>query len=124
MKHTSGRKREIKANDINNALSDSRIMRERNRCWSDSHERTRKKGFRRRPFADADLIVPDSYARWWFLPRGRVNAISAYCLSRARARASVFAKAVSAPFYGITIILLPWLYMHTLGNGLSIISAG
>ena len=76
-------------------------------AWADT-----QKGFRHRPFADADLIVPDSRTRWRFLPRGRarVNAISAYCLSCTRARERPFLQKptcrASTP-YEIAIILLP-----------------
>jgi len=96
-------------------------------AWADM-----QKGFRHRPFADADLIVPSLNARWRFLPRGRarVNAISAYCLSCARERTSVLAKTrMFAPPYEIGLardyIVTAVERTHTRRESrLSIISAG
>lgn len=107
MKHTRARasglhgklwnKRKLKTNGTN-ARSDMYNTREKlaleRFAWADT-----QKGFRHRPFADADLIVLCWNARWRFLPRGRtrVNVISAYCLSRENvrslAKASAFARA-------------------------------
>lgn len=58
---------------INNARSRAHNARERNAPERDSHERTGKKVFRCRPFADADLIVPG--LGWRFLPRGFVARV-------------------------------------------------
>jgi len=89
-------------------------------AWADT-----QKGFRHRPFADVDLIVPSLNARWRFLPRGRarVNAISAYCLSCARERTSVLAKTRMFArarrlmrSAWLAIILLPWSNVHTLAE--------